>query len=69
MIKRLFILVLLLSFVGLSVAQIDHYAGQEHIAYPGVEPLDSFGRLRVSPPFTIFDSQFNYDLQPSLFQQ
>lgn len=69
MIKRLFILVLLLSLVGLSIAQIDHYAGQEHIAYSGVEPLDSFGRIRVSPPFTIFDSQFNYDLQPSLFQQ
>lgn len=31
--------------------------------------IDSFGRLRVSTPTGIFDSQFTYDLQPLLFEQ
>jgi hypothetical protein len=31
--------------------------------------LDAFGRWRVSNPVTLFDSQFQYDLQPLLWQQ
>jgi len=31
--------------------------------------VDSFGRLRVSNPTSIFDSQFTYDLQPLLYEQ
>ena len=30
---------------------------------------DAFGRLRVSDPFTLFESSFTYDLQPLLFEQ
>lgn len=30
---------------------------------------DSFGRMRVSTPLGLFDSQFTYDLQPLLFDQ
>lgn len=47
----------------------DVFPGEERIAYPETDPLDSFGRARTAPPFAIFDSQFNYGLQPSLFQQ
>jgi len=31
--------------------------------------LDSFSRLRVSTPTSLFDAQFTYDLQPLLFEQ
>lgn len=31
--------------------------------------LDSFGRLRVSSPTGLFDSQFTYSLQPLIFEQ
>jgi len=38
--------------------------------YIGDSPSrDSFGRLRVSEPTGIFDSQFTYDLQPLLYEQ
>lgn len=30
---------------------------------------DAFGRLRVSNPVSLFDSQFTYDLQPLLYEQ
>lgn len=31
--------------------------------------LDAFGRLRISAPFNVFESQFNYDLQPLFFEE
>lgn len=31
--------------------------------------VDAFSRLRVSNPTAVFDSQFTYDLQPTLFEQ
>lgn len=31
--------------------------------------LDAFGRLRVSAPETLFESSYEYDLQPTWFQQ
>ena len=33
----------------------------------GMESLDAFGRLRVSNPETVFDSQMEYDTQPLLW--
>lgn len=48
---------------------VEHYPGEKRIAYPTLEPLDSFGRVRGSNPFALFDAQFNYGLQPSLFEQ
>lgn len=47
----------------------EHYPGISKIAYPNEEPLDGFGRVRVSYPFRIFDAQFNYGLQPRIFEQ
>lgn len=68
--KRLFTLICVLFLIGtFCYSQVDHYPGPEHIAYDPIDPLDSFGRIRVSPPFPLFDIQFNYDLQPSWFQQ
>ena len=29
---------------------------------------DAFGRLRVSTPFTLFESSFTYDIQPILYE-
>jgi len=31
--------------------------------------VDAFGRLRTSSPEGVFDCQFNYDLQPLIFEQ
>lgn len=47
---------------------LDHYPGNRRIGYPK-DPLDSFGRTRIAMPFNVFDAQFNYDTQPSLFHQ
>lgn len=47
---------------------IEYYPGVEHIGYPA-DPMDSFGRLNVAEPFTLIEAQFNYGLQPSLFQE
>lgn len=39
------------------------------LAQEGVNPAnDAFGRLRVSDPVSIFDSTFQYDLQPLLWE-
>lgn len=45
---------------------------EDDVWYPlskgqGMEQLDAFGRLRVSNPETIFDSQLQYDTQPLLW--
>lgn len=66
--KRLLVVVCLILCASAN-GQIDHYPGPDHIAYPPVDPLDAFGRARIAAPFPLFDAQFNYDLQPSLFQQ
>lgn len=47
---------------------IEHLPGEKRVAYPP-EPLDSFGRLKVVNPFSVFDMQFYYDLQPLWFEQ
>lgn len=65
----LLLAIILITLSGLVHAQIKHLPGAEHIRYPTEDPLDSFGRARISAPFAIFDAQFNYDLQPSWFQQ
>lgn len=46
----------------------DQIPGTGHIGYPA-DPLDSFARLKVAHPLALFDAQFNYGLQPSLFEQ
>ncbi len=68
--KRLiFIVCILLLITTVAYGQVKIYPGPERVRYPLENPLDSFGRARVSSPFRIFDVQFNYDLQPSWFQQ
>lgn len=39
------------------------------VTYSDSSFIDSFGRLRVSNPTGLFDSQFTYDLQPLLYEQ
>lgn len=39
------------------------------ISFADDHHIDSFGRLRVSSPTNVFDSQFTYDLQPLLYEQ
>lgn len=46
----------------------EYLPGDKLIAYPAREPLDSFGRMRISTPFNVFNAQFNYGLQPLLFE-
>lgn len=46
----------------------DQIPGTGHIGYP-LDPADSFGRMNVAQPVTLFEAQFNYGLQPSLFDQ
>lgn len=41
--------------------------GSLNVAYGDSANLDAFSRLRVSGPDTIFDSNFQYDLQPLVF--
>ncbi len=43
--------------------------GQDSVGISDGPNLDSFGRLRVSSPTSVFDSQLTYDLQPLLFEQ
>lgn len=40
-----------------------------NIAFRDSANLDSFSRLRVSNPTNVFDCQFTYDLQPTIFEQ
>lgn len=46
----------------------DQIPGAAHIGYPA-DPLDSFARLKVANPKSLFDAQFNYDLNSALFDQ
>jgi hypothetical protein len=39
------------------------------IGFADTGALDAFSRLRVSQPSTLFESTFNYDLQPLLYEQ
>jgi hypothetical protein len=39
------------------------------IRFSKSETLDSFGRVRVSNPITLFDAQFTYGLQPLLYEE
>jgi hypothetical protein len=41
--------------------------GSLNVAYGDSANLDAFSRLRVSDPDTVFDSNFQYDLQPLMF--
>lgn len=68
--KKIFLFAItFLMICALANAQIEHYPGPDRIRYPPQRPFDSFGRARTAPPFPLFDAQFNYDLQPSWFQQ
>lgn len=42
--------------------------GSLNIAFGDGPNLDGFSRIRVSDPDTVFDSTFQYDLQPLIFQ-
>ena len=40
-----------------------------NIGYADTAALDAFGRLRVSTPFTLFDSQLVYGKEPQIFNE
>lgn len=44
-------------------------SGALNVAFGDSANLDAFSRLRVSTPDTVFDSGFQYDLQPLVYEQ
>lgn len=67
--RKFAIIFILILMAAVAYTQVEQYPDTDGVRYPAISPLDSFGRERTALPFPLFDAQFNYDLQPSWFQQ